>query len=62
MSGCVDANYYSIDHPRTKEAENFIKEMSYRRKEGQRYQDLRKSAFKEKIEHQKEREAEMKEM
>jgi hypothetical protein len=33
MGGGVDPNYYSIEHPRTKEAEYFVKEIQHRRNE-----------------------------
>ena len=35
----VEGNYYSMDHPRTKQAEEFVKEVQHRRKEEhKRYQ------------------------
>ncbi len=32
MEGVADYNYFSIDHPKTKEASNFVQEMQNRRK------------------------------
>lgn len=32
----LDKNFYSIDHPRTKEAENFVRDLQARRKDEQR--------------------------
>ena len=33
MDGGTNAQYFSIDHPRTKEAEYFVKDIQGRRKE-----------------------------
>ncbi len=62
MGGGADPNYYSIEHPRTKEAEYFVKDVQHRRKEEQHHYDLMMSARKERQEYQKEKEAEMKEI
>jgi hypothetical protein len=32
----LEKNFYSIDHPRTKEAEDFVKDLQYRKMQHQR--------------------------
>ena len=44
MNGAADPQYFSIDHPRTKEAEQFVSEVQARRREERRQYDLDMSA------------------
>lgn len=62
MEGVADHNYFSIDHPRTKEASNFVQGMQRQRNEEHKQYEMYMSSRKEQMEYQKEREAEMKEL
>jgi len=44
MSGGTDAQYYSIDHPRTKEAEQFVHGIQAKRREERRHFEMDLSA------------------
>ena len=46
MDGATNAQYFSIDHPRTKEAEQFVNSIQTKRKHERRQYDLDMSARK----------------
>lgn len=55
MGGSVDPQYYSIEHPKTKEAEYFVKDIQQRRKEEHNQYEMMMSARRERQEYEKEK-------
>lgn len=62
VADVVDQNYFSIDHPRTKQAEQFVKEIQEKRKDERKQIQYLEMAKREQLEEQRMREAERKEL